>query len=1610
MEEDNNVELSSEPVSEPALETLDKKKGKRKNKKQKKMEIKQDENNQAVVYPVAMEKSSNKKLIPIIISTIVSIVLIVVICLLVFGGKPNEEKLDKEFVITNIKAKSSGNYISNNETFILETSAATEEIVRNHLYIEPPVNYEIKKINSKEYEVSVSDIPSDTIVNLSLVKNEVKSYSWAFQSTKDLKVVAVYPTDGSASVSTDTGITVTFSYPNVKDFEKHFEISPKVEGQFLQQGRVWKFIPSEPLKDQTTYTITISSGLQVGDNVLTESFMSSFSTYNRPAGNIEQDKYGKKANHSYISVDHINTFTPSEKITFKMYYNPSTINKIKMFKFNSYNDFMKFLNNETGYNAKDLGNQTFTKDDSKFTYTLDKTFEEGYYVEEVYLSTGELYATIPVQVNKLSAFLVATNYDILTWVGTGNELLKDIDVTYDGKSYKTDANGLALIKNYIDDKATNTKYVAIGDKTNPLVIGVDATGYVDYPSGYVYTDRPIYKNSDTVRIWGYVPLKFFEDMNIGFKKEDLVISVNNEKVDATITDYGTFSLKYELDNLADTYLPIEIKYKNSVIGARYVEVRNYTKQNYEYSVVYDKNYVKAGDNFNFKILVKHVTGINVQNKKITIEYEDKKYYGVTDENGLASFSIPTSKYAYDNNSESLKYENTYRDAYISVRTGESDYNENDFYFNFFVFNFLLDLNDYKYDPKNTTISLDMSNINLNGNVSYIEWGNIKDSLFDGAYNGDVELYLYEEYRIRKLSRVEYNPYTEKNENIYDYVPQYEKIVDSDKVTINNGKLNYKIKYNLKRSTDDDLYSYSLLLVFKDKNGNKFHYIGYIYENSFYDQYKSVGYYSEYYSGFYSDDYNYYRYYFNPSDKTKYSVNDQISLIMNSMDNSSIGEGKVLRVSLKDSIIESKLFDTKDNMDTIFAKSDIPGLTYTGALFKDGKFYRIPAVYYDYNEEDSRLSVEVKFDKDSYKPGEEVVAKLKVKNKDGEGVKAAVNLSVVDKAVFNISPEYTNFLENIYYNRWLKVYSFSSYRDFSLGMAEGGRGDTGDEIRKNFGDTVLFKEVETDANGEAEIKFKLNDSVTSFVVTTHAATMDVSLGENKSEIVSSLPLAISVIEPKGLKTTDDVVISANSVGDVKTDVKYTFQIKELDKKIDKTSKIGGTVYANFGKLPEGTYTVTINATSGNEKDAIEFPFVVKTTQQEISVKATSSIDKLKSIKPLKNPIVLEFYKNDFRNYMRYLEIMIETNQDRLDTRVAYYKALELENKYYGTDYPIHINDMSKFNNNGRLKYLENEVNSAEVTALVNYFYPSIYNLKPDEYYQTLNTTTDVNIALDQLLILASMKEPVLDLLKYTETIGGIDQYKLALAYLFIGDYNSAKKIYDSNPSIEEDRKGLRALCATFIDKEIAESLIDQLYEANPADRYVYFAMMSYFMNNERELSQESTITVTYGDKKETIKLKGLEMKKITISNKDLETLSISSDDERDMINYYYEGGISEISEENIKRNIKLTLSSNNLTAGSTVDLRIDLSQIKNTAGNIKLYLPNSMRFFGTVGGKGAYLSSNKGEYLVIYLSEQHSDVITVPVYLTYPGNYKIEELILKVKDNYYISNSVDVNIK
>lgn len=80
--------------------------------------------------------------------------------------------------------------------------------------------------------------------------------SFAFQTKRDFTVLGSLPENMSSYVPVDTGIELYFSYPDVENISKYFEISPKVNGRFETNGYTTVFIPKE-LKAGTVYTVTV---------------------------------------------------------------------------------------------------------------------------------------------------------------------------------------------------------------------------------------------------------------------------------------------------------------------------------------------------------------------------------------------------------------------------------------------------------------------------------------------------------------------------------------------------------------------------------------------------------------------------------------------------------------------------------------------------------------------------------------------------------------------------------------------------------------------------------------------------------------------------------------------------------------------------------------------------------------------------------------------------------------------------------------------------------------------------------------------------------------------------------------------------------------------------------------------------------------------------------------------------------------------------------------------------------------------------------------------------------------------------------------------------------
>ena len=83
------------------------------------------------------------------------------------------------------------------------------------------------------------------------------------------------------------------------------------------------------------------------------------------------------------------------------------------------------------------------------------------------------------------------------------------------------------------------------------------------------------------------------------------------------------------------------------------------------------------------------------------------------------------------------------------------------------------------------------------------------------------------------------------------------------------------------------------------------------------------------------------------------------------------------------------------------------------------------------------------------------------------------------------------------------------------------------IRSNFADTAFWAgSITTDKSGQAEVGFKMPDSLTGWKVKTWAMGLGTKVGQGEAEITTKKNLLVRLQAPRFFVEKDEVVISAN----------------------------------------------------------------------------------------------------------------------------------------------------------------------------------------------------------------------------------------------------------------------------------------------------------------------------------------------------------------------------------------------------------------------------------------------------------------------------------------------------
>lgn len=1550
---------------------------------------------------------------------LISLGIILFICILCYASyrififNTNDKELYEDFQIVSVDTKEKGNRnIKDDSTFIIEAdNKVNVDSIRNKIYVEPAIDYEIKKVNAKKYElIPTEGLTDNTVYKISQVDNETKTYSWAFETERKLSVVN-YDND----ISDNNTLKITFSMEDVENINDAVTISPSVKGTWVKHNSTWVFENKEKFtKDE--YTVSVSNDIKAGDYTLESGI--SFKVYNSDS----DDNDSELTTYKY-SMDGINTFTSKEQVKIVLQTDEVVTKataKAKIYQYSKIDDFKDAILSST---TPDVSKLSKLREENvniqNSVITLNKSLSKGWYVVEITYNKKKAYQYI--QISDVSAYTITTERDTLVWVIKDGKTASNISVSLNNKTVKSDENGLAKFSDFNNNSMSKTYITVDSSSKNPTLVLTQNYDTNNYPNGYLYTDRPIYKPTDEIQVWGYVPVGEFVDK----LSNDFTIVYGNSKKKVKVDANGIYKTTIKLKDYVDSEsMSVELYYKDTYITSRSVEIYDYVKPTYTYSIDMDKHVYYANDTIKFNVNVEHITGLTVKNKTVKVVCNGTKYTAKTNDKGIASFSIKTS---FNKENTSL-----YDEYDIDVYTGDSedDYENYQATTSVIVYNYNIDIND-EISGSNGNYSLTIKSNKIDFNKT--EKADNYETKYGDAYNKQAKVEIYKRTTTRTVTGTTYDDYEGKMVDEYDYNTT-EDLVDTKTVTLKDGKATLKdLKYK-NTSSDDETINYYIVITMKDTNNRSYSTTEYLdfYNSSNIDDINNL--YADTSLGWYGDAVHNYNLQIARDDDNhnkKANSNEKVEYALYDKKNKKVSiDGKLLTVFYKEKIVDTKIISNND-LSFTFSDKLFPGSYVAAAYLTDGKVYSVANDYVDYNEEEKESTVTITPNKEEYTPGEEVELKINVKDKDGKGLVSTVNISVVDESIFEVTEDDTSILSTIYSDRYFAMDQSSTDRDYYY-PSGGGYGSSGapDNIRYNFKDTAYFKTVDTDSSGNVIVKFTLPDNITKYRITVHAANKQEYVGVSTKNITVTQDFFVESVTPSNVKYNDDLVVNAISHGKKASGTtNYTFEVN--GKTLTSQAAVDTYTSVNFGSLPVGTYDLKITAENNGNKDAISNKLTIIGSSMEVPIKTTTDLNDKTEIKATKNPITLEIYDKKLDKYLTYINYLGSNYSSRLDKRIGIYEQERLTKKFYDNDTEYIYTNLSDYVNDSGLatSTIGGKNTDVLLSALVNnyasgYLTTSNYtdaivkseNYSRDYYSSILGMTTTNETSLSDLDSLR----------KNDKNRDEMENILLATSYAFLGDYDTAKDIYkDLNVKVKDkkiyindkeitndDISSALAVLSSMINKNNASKIIDILIDKNSTSMYLNFAIISYIENNTEDISSSKSVTVSYGKTTKKVKISGFKVERIDIDNSDLQTLKFKDASSDLKVSYYYNTGIDNIDDDSIKKDIKVSMKKS-INKNDTVKLNVKYTKTTKDYVDLKIAIPNGLSLNAEEVnlGEHIYISARYNSYIILTIDSSVKNVnINLPFTAVNDGKYVFEPVTILENNIYHVSSQMNINIK
>jgi uncharacterized protein YfaS (alpha-2-macroglobulin family) len=298
------------------------------------------------------------------------------------------------------------------------------------------------------------------------------------------------------------------------------------------------------------------------------------------------------------------------------------------------------------------------------------------------------------------------------------------------------------------------------------------------------------------------------------------------------------------------------------------------------------------------------------------------------------------------------------------------------------------------------------------------------------------------------------------------------------------------------------------------------------------------------------------------------------------------------------------------------------------LFRGSRLLRVPPT-------DRQISVELAPSKREFQPGEPASFALTARDSEGRPVQAEFAVAVVDEAIYAIRREpRPNLLDVFYGRRWNRVQTTTSHSYYFWGRAgtrrmELARRPSGTfraqlkpeqppapRVRKNFPDTAFWvADLETDAQGRAEVRFRFPDSLTTWRATARGVTEDTKVGMAVERVLVRKDVVVSIAAPRFLVEGDEVLVPVlvrNYTGRplrarVRLEAAGVRILEGGDTEVDLPPQGEGRVEYRLKAETAGRATLTASAAAADAGDALEIPLPVHAYGLPMSAAAEARLD-------------------------------------------------------------------------------------------------------------------------------------------------------------------------------------------------------------------------------------------------------------------------------------------------------------------------------------------------------------------------------------------------------------------